>query len=82
MQLHECQCGELVDGRVLCPECGSSDVYPVWNVYTLKGRCVGYVHATSGADAIATIQQAPAFDRYLALQPRPCMATPGQGPCA
>ena len=79
-QLRECACGTLTNAD-RCPDCGACP-YPLWTVHTLSGRCVGYVAATFTSDAITSIQQSPQFDRYKALQPRPCHATPEQGPLA
>lgn len=78
-QLHECSdCGLANIGQAHCPDCDGV-AFPMWSVYTLKGRCVGIVHGFSERDACETIVQTPQFDRYLSLQPRPCMRSTKQG---
>ena len=77
-QLHECTCGTLTN-ETQCPDCDGIP-FPLWTVHTLSGRTIGYVAGTSPADAIRSIQESPQFDKYQALQPRPCMKTPEQGP--
>ncbi len=77
-QLRECCCGTLTTSET-CLDCGAHPV-PVWECYTPGGRCVGYVLGYSGADAVESVSQSPQFDRYQAIQPRPCYRTPEQGP--
>jgi hypothetical protein len=43
---------------------------PEWNVITSKGKIVGTVYGSSERDALTSVEQTPAFDKYHALTVR------------
>lgn len=77
-QLRECPCGTLTADDA-CPYCGRP-TYPLWTVHVSDGRCVGYVAGFNELDALESVRQTPAYDRYYSVQVRPSFSTPEQGP--